>query len=166
MRDTQCNSLTVSSVHSKFRPLHSQSVYFRFLSRQESYRRELVEGFETPRMLEENVMHRQVRLNSLKILSKLIMGKRVFWEWRVRVYRKNVMAKFARLFWRKKSLVKLLRYLYDLSKIKKVNKCLEVKCNAIKLYKKVFNGFKKHLSKRKNIKRLIYSKSQQRFKLN
>jgi len=169
MRSTQCNDLTVNSRHLKFQSLNIQSAYFKFLKRQEVYRKEPLEAFDTPRLVETKMIHEQVKLSSLKILSKLIKAKKIFWEWRTRAYKRKTMSKLGRLFWRKKCLIKLLRYLYDISRIKKVNNYLETKCNSITLYKKVFIGLKQHLSKRKNIKHIIHSRSQQkltRFKFN
>ena len=161
MQVTQCNELTLNSGHYKFQELKSENPagYFKYLKRREKYIEESLSNFETPRIINNN----QIKLSSLKILSKSIIGKKIFWAWRSKIYKRKIIRKFARLYWRKKTLVKCIRYIYDKSTINKVGKRSEevaVNYEELKLCKKVFNTLKQLSIKRKNLKKTVHSKSQ------
>ena len=162
MQTTQCNCLTLNSVHLKYKLLEEQAGYFLFLKRQYQYNDCIPEAYLTQRYESKRPLSEQVRLNSLKEVSKSIKMKKMFWGWRVRAYKRKIAMKLSKLYWRKKTLVKLITYFKDLTRIKKVHakshKIAKKYC-LIQLYKKALVVLYNYSRKRIQLKRFMHNRS-------
>jgi len=145
MRSTQCNRLTINSLHLKFKLLEQDQPknYFKFLQRQLEYSEEPPNDFITPRYPKA-----PIHLHSLKTLSKRIKYKKLLYVWRVLTYKRKLSIKLGMLYWRKKYLVKIFSFMEKLMRLKKTYELSQK--NAIRYYylilsKRVLHYLKEYL---------------------